>query len=240
MGESQDKSSIPSWVIRWLSSERLEPYLNACSSDLGSALRLYEWNIDPSQVLARDLAHFEVALRNAYDRVMCEQWGEGWLLDDESPVRAPVMRNRGGEQLDANRINRKIIDTAVKGLGPGGMHGGLVAELTLGFWVHLTDRSREAMIWRTYLWKAWPRGTRRAALQRSLNEILHMRNRVAHGERLFNPASMSLSPVLVDEDSLNLLRGLCPQAYDFLYGGDEETPVERFLQGRPAPSGIII
>lgn len=43
------------------------------------ALSLYEWNIDLGRVLMRDIAHFEVALRNAYDRVMRDRW-EGGLI----------------------------------------------------------------------------------------------------------------------------------------------------------------
>lgn len=41
----------------------------------------------------RDIAHFEVALRNSYDRVMRERWeGEHWLLDEGSPVLGPIVR----------------------------------------------------------------------------------------------------------------------------------------------------
>ena len=142
------------WAERWLSPERFEPYLAACDGDAGRALDLYEWNAALAQVVMREICHFEIALRNAYDRVMRERWEGDWLLDDGSPARVPLMRKSGRGELDANYTNRRIIDVAAAGLPRSFPHGALVASLTLGFWVHLTDRSREAAIWRTCLYRA--------------------------------------------------------------------------------------
>ncbi|NHM13599.1 hypothetical protein [Xiamenia xianingshaonis] len=74
------------WAERWLSAERFAPYLADCGGDVEQALSLYEWNVLLGQVLMRDISHFEVALRNAYDRVMRNFWDGGahWLLDDLS------------------------------------------------------------------------------------------------------------------------------------------------------------
>ena len=60
-------ASTREWVERWLSPDRLAPYLANCGGDVELALELYEWNIALGQVLIRDISHFEVALRNAYD-----------------------------------------------------------------------------------------------------------------------------------------------------------------------------
>ena len=54
------------WAGLWLSEERLAPYLEACGGDAGRAVELHEWNISLAQVLMRDVAHLEVAMRNAY------------------------------------------------------------------------------------------------------------------------------------------------------------------------------
>ncbi len=59
----------------WLSTPRLRRYLAACGGDRERALRLYDWNARISAALLCDLAHFEVALRNAYDRaLMAATW----------------------------------------------------------------------------------------------------------------------------------------------------------------------
>ena len=213
------------WAEKWLSAERLFPYLEECNGDIDKALELYEWNASLGQFLMRDISHFEVALRNAYNDIMESRWDgeEHWLLDDASPG----MR-------DSNRINRKTIDAAVSSLPRGFTAGSLVAGLTLGFWVHLADRSREAVMWRSGLYLAWPKGTKRAELQEKLYGILRIRNRVAHNERLFDPKRSELSPKKVDADAVGLLRVLCPEAAEYLYGNDER-PLDAFLADYPAP-----
>ena len=187
----------------------------------------------------RDISYFEVALRNAYNDVMESRWkgAEHWLLDDDSPVRKPVVRRSSRGVADVNRVNRKIIDVAVSGLPDGFSPSDLVSDLTLGFWVHLTDRSREAVIWRTGLYAAWPKGTRRAELQDRLDGILRVRNRIAHNERLFNPRLEQLSPMRVNADTRELLGKLCPEAAAYVQGPNEET-IEDFLSLNPAPVDV--
>ena len=109
-----EKSEFPSegdgtraWAERWLSPERFEPYLAACDGDAGRALDLYEWNAALAQVVMREICHFEIALRNAYDRVMRERWEGDWLLDDGSPARVPLMRKSG-----ARRAGRELHEPA--------------------------------------------------------------------------------------------------------------------------------
>jgi len=203
-------ASPDAWPVSWLSWPRLSPYLEACSNDMGKALELYEWNISLAQVLQRDISHFEVALRNAYDGLMASRWDGDWLLDDDSPARKPIMRASKRGPLDINRINRRIIDSASASLPKGHGHDDLVAALTLGFWVHLTDRSREQEIWRTNLYLAWPKGTNRTELQQRLNGILRTRNRVAHPEHLFNPRTACPIPTNVDRNAIELFCSLCP------------------------------
>lgn len=81
-------------------------------------MELYEWNLDLGAALMKDIAYFEVALRNAYDRMMRERYVEGgnWLLDDQSPVNRELPRKtRSGSVRDANALNR--IDICRDGAG---------------------------------------------------------------------------------------------------------------------------
>ncbi len=240
-GDAEDEqapSALP-WAEKWLSAERLTPYLKACGGDAEKALALYEWNSSLAQLLMRDISNFEVALRNACNAAMESSWqGDAhWLLDENSPARRPVMRKSARGILDSNRINRRTIDAAVDGLPKGFSTGNLVAGLTLGFWVHLSDRSREAVIWRSGLYRAWPKGTNRAELQERLYGILRVRNRVAHNERLFDPKRPELSPKKVDTDAIELLGILCPEATDYLYG-EGGAPIGKFLNEHPAPVAV--
>ncbi len=95
------------------------------------------------------------------------------------------------------------------------------------------------MIWRTCLHRAWPKGTNRAELQDHLDGILRVRNRVAHGERLFDPKREQLSPTRVDADAVRLLGLLCPQAAEYLYPNGV-APIEEFLENNPAPASVSL
>lgn len=227
------------WAEKWLSVERFAPYLESCDGDAEKALDLYRWNVSLGQFLMRDISYFEVALRNSYNAVMetCWDGAAHWLLDDGSPVRRPVVRKSGRGETDVNRVNRIIIDKTVGGLPKGFSAGSLVAGLTLGFWVHLTDRSREAVIWRTCLYKAWPKGINRAKLQGCLDGILRVRNRIAHNERLFDPKHDQLSPKKVNADAVRLLGQLQPDAADYLSGAEDAT-LDEFLERHPAPVDV--
>lgn len=99
MAEEKAAGTI-SWAERRLSADRLAPYLAACGGDCERALKLYEWNISLGQVLMRDVAHLEVALRNAYDRVLSEHWDgpSHWLFDPGSPVAGPSCARAGLER----------------------------------------------------------------------------------------------------------------------------------------------
>ncbi len=227
------------WAEKWLSAERFAPYLESCDGDVGKALDLYRWNVSLGQFLMRDISYFEVALRNSYNAVMEARWdGEAhWLLDDKSPARRPVVRKSNKGETDVNRVNRIIIDKATDGLPKDFSIGSLVAGLTLGFWVHLTDRSREAVIWRTGLYEAWPKGANRAKLQECLDGILRIRNRIAHNERLFNPKRDQLSPKKVNADAVRLLGQLQPDAAKYLSNAEDVT-FDEFLEQHPAPVDV--
>lgn len=67
-------TNILPWVERWLSPERLAPYLEASECDAEKALELYRWNVALGQFLIRDISYFEVALRNAYNDTMEARW----------------------------------------------------------------------------------------------------------------------------------------------------------------------
>lgn len=228
------------WVERWLSHKRLAPYLAACGCDVERALDLYEWNISLGQVLMRDVSHFEVALRNAYDRVMGERWGGAhWLLDDGSPVLRPIVRmSKNGNPRDVNLVNRRAVAEARSNAHDKDDPDQVIANLMLGFWAHLTDRSRERDLWIPYLNAAWPRGTDRNGLNHALAAISRVRNRVAHNERLFDPLTEALSPTSADADIIRLLRALCPEAAEQLYGNGGRTPVELFCEEHPAPADV--
>lgn len=158
------------WIDVWLSEPRFGRYLRDVGGDRERALALYEWNLQLGAAIMRDVAHVEVALRNAYDRVMNKHWrGQAhWLLEDASPVLAPLWRTRRGRRIDLNARNRTTVSDAIRRCGgvSSAKPGEVIAELSFGFWRHCTDAAHEKALWVPYLHRAWPKKTSRAALER--------------------------------------------------------------------------
>lgn len=219
---------------RWFSAARLRPYLEACDGDVERALSLYEWNLDLGLVLLRELALFEVVLRNAYDCLLTGMWRPDgdWLLDPDSPVNRPIARRiRSGGSIDANALNREQVSRAMRRFrGRNCSHDDLVAELSLGFWAHLTDRAHERDLWIPILHKAWAPGSRRTEIDRLLRSVTECRNRIAHHERLFNLKRRELLPLEVERSISVLLSSL---SSGFSLGSFGGMTVEEFVRRRP-------
>ena len=104
------------WATRWLSEARLRPYLDAREGDIDLALELHEWNLGLGRALMGDIAHLELARRNAYDRVLTEDGERHWLFDPKSPVTRPIVRkSKAGKERDVNLVNRRAIADAMSG-----------------------------------------------------------------------------------------------------------------------------
>lgn len=97
------------WAERWLSPSRLSSYLNLCGGDVKRALEMHEWNLMLGRALMGDIAHFELALRNAYDRVLTERFkgDEHWLFDAGSPVTRPIMRKSKAKKAALEKSRRQ-------------------------------------------------------------------------------------------------------------------------------------
>lgn len=68
-----------------VSSERLQRYLDACDGDQEKTLDLYRANVRVSLEMFAIVGAFEIALRNAIDKVMTSNYGADWLRDAVLP-----------------------------------------------------------------------------------------------------------------------------------------------------------
>ncbi|MFD8782572.1 hypothetical protein [Kitasatospora sp. NPDC059599] len=197
-----------SWVEHWLSPARFSVYLASAGDDRTRALALYEWNAALTGSVLRDLAHFEVGLRNSYATALDGTWSGGghWLQDPASPLRAPLMRTRGaGVQVDVNRVSRQKIDEAYRKLGQTAAPGQVIAELSFGFWRYTSAKAREKTLWLPHLHHAFPTPTDRAELDGKISKLNDLRNRAAHHEPLLaEPVAQRT------QDIVDLARLLCP------------------------------
>lgn len=227
------------WIDAWLGAPRFQKYVNLCGNDRQLALATYEWNVTLGQSLMREIAHFEVALRNAYDAAFSKRWTgpEHWLLSPSSPAVMPIWRiksDRSGLKrgTDVNYVNRRAVDSAIKKCG--GVHaqaGKVIAELSFGFWRSLTTASHEKSIWVPYLNAAYPKGTSRSAVDNDIADINVVRNRIAHHEPIFdrhqNPTQ---EPAQIHATLVRLMTMLSPDAASHLAASSTVTTV---LSQRP-------
>jgi hypothetical protein len=130
-----------------------------------------------------DLAHLEIGLRNAYDRVLSLHPGD-WT-DPHGRLFAPLWRRRGATRVDVNERARQGLLEARRHAGPGAPHGKVVAELMFGFWRYLSSSAHEKTLWVPYLHRAFPPGTRRRQdVDEPIAALNRLRNRAAHHEHL--------------------------------------------------------
>lgn len=196
------------------------------------ALALYEWNLRLGAALMRDIAHVEVAVRNAYDEAITthRQGGRHWLLDPASPVLAPLWRTRHGGRTDVNARNRTTVADAVRRCGGASAKPGeVIAELSFGFWRHCTDTAHEKTLWVPYLHRSWPKKTSRVAIERSLTIINTARNRASHHEPLFG-SQPGRDLTAAHREVLRLSEMLLPDLAAYIR---DTTTVPTILNGRP-------
>jgi hypothetical protein len=157
-----------------------------------------------------------------------------WLDDPRGPVRAPLMRTKrppDGTRVrtDVNRKPCELVEQARRRCGAKAPIGKVIAELQLGFWRYLTSAAHEKTLWVPHLYTAFPTGTRRTAVDRTIGALHLLRNRVAHHEPL-----LSLPVAVLSADLVHLCVMLVPELGQHLQA---VTQVPVLLAARPQPAG---
>ena len=179
--------SVPGpWVEQWLSAPRFQTYLVEAGGDRRRGLDLYEWNTAMAASILHDLAHVEVAVRNAYNAALQTDPSGLPHWTEDSLRYFPVMWRtaNNGRRYDENETPRDQLAAARRKVGAGAPSGKVVAELTFGFWRYLSVSAREVTLWRPYLHHGFVAGTSRPAVDDAMNRLHRLRNRVAHHEPL--------------------------------------------------------
>ena len=186
----------------------------ATAHDRQRALELYEWNTQVSAGVLHDVAHLEIARRNAYNRAMPSAGGgRHWVFDPWRYFPTQMATARNGSTYDRNSTARDQLTKAANGalisvqqsararqrqqaaaapttprppvvLPTTPPPGKVVAELMFGFWRYLSTGAHEKTLWVPYLHNAFPPKTNRADIDKQIEKIHKIRNRAAHHEPL--------------------------------------------------------
>ena len=181
---------------RAISAPRMSTYRRVAAND-DHAWALYRWNVELGAAVGPLVADLEVALRNAIHEQLCVRFGrEDWwaskdlILDD---ITAKML---------AEVVQKHHKDIVAGKVGPSKV----VANATLGVWVHLLGRGGhsalgrtidyETRLWRPALRFAFSTGTftKSGRERRPVRAQVHsraalfqrLRNRIAHHEPIWN------------------------------------------------------
>lgn len=171
-----------------VSVERLERYLDACGGDHVKAIDLYRANVRVSLEMFAVVGAFEIALRNAIDRIMTGAFGSEWLKDAIMPggfFDVPQCRDHAQIiRFAYNKLINKRIYT----------HSHLLTKMEFGIWKYMFSSPQYRASGRILL-RAFPNkptSTRQIQYNNTtiFNELDHvnsLRNRIAHHEPICFP-----------------------------------------------------
>ncbi len=176
-------------LTRAVSEERLDAYRQD-GADAATAWGRYLWNLALCEALYPPLQLVEIALRNALHHTLHAHTGQAAWYDAPALLLAPK------EQANLAAA-REELRRAEKPETPGG----IVAELSFGFWTGLFEVRYEhprhglSLLWPALLRRVFPRlpkqidgrhGNQRHAVYGRLTRIRKLRNRVFHHERILH------------------------------------------------------
>lgn len=203
---SRPDASALQEIVLTLTPQRLSRYLRAADHDIESALQLYVLNTKVSGALMADLHYVEIALRNKFDRELAAHFGATWFSDPG------FLRHADPRMQD---IVQKAVRDASRNMRSHNLlpPGKVIAELTFGFWLQLTDRRFEHVLWTPVLHKAFaPRkAPKRGVFSQLLEKLRQLRNRSAHHEPVFH-----LNLVTAHQQLGDACRQLCPATADLM------------------------
>lgn len=204
------KPSSVQAVIAGLSQERIAPYMKAAAGDAQKALKIYEKNTSRSATLYAQLQTFEVLLRNAFDRELSAPFA------NNNPPCSWFDFQSGSASLITGDLAAKVAAAKAKIIDKGYKvnHGQVIATLSFGFWVDLTEVKYSQTLWIPFkLFKVFPGAPKRlshAEANNFLKPFRDLRNRIAHHEPIFQRDF-----VKDQRDILTAIRWICSESADW-------------------------
>ena len=166
-----------------MSSKRMRRYLNACGGNKRKAQTLYRLNLRLSQEMFTVISCYEVALRNAIDRIMSASLGPDWLRDAIQPggiFDGPLFT--GTARIMHKAYNELIISGKYS-------CSKMLSSMEFGVWKYMYSATQYRATGRRLL-NVFPNKPRSSAVMQYNNQYIfneldavnRLRNRIAHHE----------------------------------------------------------
>ncbi|WP_322747278.1 MULTISPECIES: hypothetical protein [unclassified Frankia] len=173
-----------------------------------------------SAAFHESLGLLEVVLRNALHDQLTVWHGQTGRRDHWYDDPVGILEAHRRHDIAATRVR---LQREGKAVAPGR----IIAELSFGFWRYLLTRRYEATLWTPALRHAFPglRPTRRASVYAPTNDLVRLRNRIAHHEPIHN------RPLATLQDDIFLVAGYIDPAVEAWIRGLSR--VGNLLEQRP-------
>lgn len=165
-----------------LSAARIGTYETATTvlPPLEGALALYAWNSQVSAAMLSPLHMCEVVIRNAVSDALTAEYGDRWPWHTAFVGSLPT---KGKFNMRAHLLQKRDGKPTT---------GKLIPELSFVFWEKMFTGRFDAQIWNKhlssvmpYLNSAWSTQVARGKINKDINQIRELRNRIAHHEPIF-------------------------------------------------------
>ena len=173
-------------LVELFSNNRLNSYKYNSSDTYSVALERYLFNIELSKSLYPLLSILEISLRNRINQAIETIIKKDWLINELSR-QSILLPNEYKKLIDAKQ---KVINKGHKNVSKDD----LIAELSLGFWIHLCTKRYKTALWHKQgffriVFADYPNFSEFDKLSKVfpiLQLMLKLRNRVFHHEIIIN------------------------------------------------------
>ncbi len=173
-------------LVDLLSSKRLSSYKYNVNDTDAIALERYLYNIELSKSLYPLLSILEISLRNRLNKAIDTVIQENWLVKELNQQNI-LLQNEHKKLLEAKQ---KLLNKSHRNIGKDD----LIAELSLGFWIHLCTKRYKTLLWHRQgffrtVFTDYPNFSEFDKLSKvfpTLNLMLKLRNRIFHHEIIIN------------------------------------------------------
>ena len=174
----EDDCKMYEELEKFLSREKLEPYLKETNNNREKALKLFKYNLEVSSQMYKALQIFELATRNIFNIYLSKRYGFNWIN------RTEILSGNNNKNCKLNedimRVKNKFIEDNKKF-----NNNDIISSLTMGFWVNLLSFDNNDKLWQPTLKKIFT-GYERSIIHDIFIGIKEIRNRIAHQETIFN------------------------------------------------------
>ena len=173
-------------LVKLFSSNRLNSYKYDNNDTDFIVIERYLYNIEVSKSLYPLLSFLEISLRNRINQAIETVIKQNWLLKELNQQNI-LFPNEHKKLLEAKQ---KLINKGHKNIGKDD----LIAELSLGFWIHLCTKRYKTALWHKQgffriVFADYPNFSEFDKLSKVfpiLQLMLKLRNRVFHHEIIIN------------------------------------------------------